>query len=216
MIIDKKDLDNYESRYRGKLINSLAGVKQVVLIGTRSKDGFNNLAIFNSLIHIGANPPLWGFIFRPDTVRRDTLNNILETGEYTLNYVAAEDFERAHRSSAKYEKTDSEFEACEFSESFRPGCTAPFVAEARVKVAMKFEQRIDLTINNTILIIGSIQQIELDEGLLSPDGFVSLHQADILACAGLDAYYKTKFIERLDYARPFQSATKLSSGEKSS
>lgn len=211
MIINKHNLDNFESRYRGKLINSLAGVKQVVLIGTRSRDGFSNLAIFNSLIHIGANPPLWGFIFRPDAVRRDTLNNILETEEYTLNYIAVEDFEKAHRTSAKYEKTDSEFEACGFSESYRPVCTAPFVAEARVKVAMKFEQRIDIAINNTILIIGSIQQIELDERLLSPDGFVSLHHGDILACAGLDAYYQTTLIERLDYARPFESAIKLSS-----
>ncbi len=209
MIIDKQDLDNFESRYRGKMINSLAGIRQVVLIGTRSKEGCSNLAIFNSLIHIGANLPLWGLIFRPDTVRRDTLNNLLETGEYTLNYVAAEDFEKAHRTSAKYDKTDSEFEACGFTSKLRPGFAAPYVAEAHIKVAMKFEQRIDITLNNTILIIGSIQQIELDDHLVSPDGFVSLNKANALACVGLDAYYKTTLLERLDYARPFQPASKL-------
>ena len=101
MIIDKDTLGRYESRYRARLINSLAGVRQAMLIGTRSKDGVSNLAIFNSLIHLGANPPLWGFICRPDTVQRDTLTNILETNQYTINYVVTADYEKAHQTSAK-------------------------------------------------------------------------------------------------------------------
>lgn len=209
MIIDKKELDNYERRYRGRLINSLAGVKQAVLVGTKSKGGNTNLAIFNSLTQIGANPPLWGLIFRPDTVRRDTLNNILATGEYTLNYVSAGDFEKAHHTSAKFPKTDSEFDNCGFSEKYDPHFSAPFVEEAHVKVAMKFEQRMDITINNTILIIGSVQQIELNENLVGPDGFVSLHETNSLACAGLDAYYVISLIGRLDYATADQKPVHL-------
>ncbi len=85
MIIDKVMLGQYESRYRALLINSLAGVRQAILIGTKSKDGCSNLAIFNSLIHIGASPPLWGFICRPEIVKRDTLNNILENIIVRLN-----------------------------------------------------------------------------------------------------------------------------------
>ncbi|MCA1757849.1 MAG: flavin reductase [Bacteroidales bacterium] len=209
MIIDKETMENYEGRFRATMINSLAGIKQAFLIGTRSKDGLSNLAIFNSLIHIGADPPLWGFICRPDTVRRDTLNNILETNNYTINYVAATCFEKAHQTSAKYEQEVSEFKACGFTEKYLTNFDAPFVAEAHVKVAMKLEQKIDIAINGTILIIGSIQQIELDETLLSADGFVALEKAKTLACAGLDAYYETTLIERLSFARPFQATTKL-------
>ena len=79
MIIDKVKLGQYESRYRTLLFNSLAGVRQAILIGTITNDGCSNLAIFNSLIHIGASPPLWGFICRPEIVKRDTLNTIFET-----------------------------------------------------------------------------------------------------------------------------------------
>lgn len=208
MIIDKETLNLYKSRYRGIFINSLAGIRQAVLIGTKSKDGFSNLAIFNSLIHIGANPPLWGFICRPDVVKRDTYNNILETNIYTFNYVTADDFEKAHQSSAKYDKAVSEFDACGFTETYQPNFDAPFVAEAPIKVAMKLEQKIDITINNTILIIGSIQHIELDENIISSDGFVSLDKANILASAGLDAYYETRLIERLNYAKPDQPTSK--------
>ncbi len=209
MIIDKTTLNSFESRYRAILINSLAGVKQAVLIGTKSKDLHSNLAIFNSLIHIGAKPPLWGFIFRPDTVKRDTLENILETNEYTLNYVALNDFEKAHQTSAKYDTAVSEFEACGFSEMYHTDFFAPFVAEAPIKVAMNLEQKIDIHINNTILIIGSIDHIEIDENMISADGFVDLAQATTLACAGLDAYYKTTLIERLHYARPDQPIKNL-------
>jgi flavin reductase (DIM6/NTAB) family NADH-FMN oxidoreductase RutF len=65
-------------------MNSLAGFRQAVLIGTRSVDEKTNLAIFNSLIHLGPNPALFGLMSRPDSVQRDILQNILETKEYTL------------------------------------------------------------------------------------------------------------------------------------
>lgn len=209
MIIDKETLNEYQSRYRALLINSLAGVKPAILIGTKSKDGSSNLAIFNSLIHLGANPPLWGLICRPDVVKRDTLNNILETNHYTINYVAAGDFEKAHQTSAKYSKDVSEFEACGFTEHYVENFYAPFVAEAPIKVALKMEQKIDLSINNTLLIIGSIHQIEIDEKLISSDGFVALDKANTLACAGLDAYYETRLIERLSYANTEKWPIKL-------
>ena len=209
MIIDQEALKQYENRFRALLINSLAGIRQAVLIGTKSKDGYSNLAIFNSLIHIGANPPLWGLICRPDVVKRDTLNNILETNQYTINYIASSDFVKAHQTSAKYDKAVSEFDACGFSEYYYSNFNAPFVAEAPIKVAMKLEQKIDITINNTILIIGSIQHMELDEAIISKDGFVDLAKANTLACVGLDAYYSTNFIERLNYARPDQPTKKI-------
>ncbi|WP_018342674.1 flavin reductase family protein [Cytophaga aurantiaca] len=200
MIIDKETLSAYENRYRATFINSLAGIKQAFLIGTKSKDGFSNLAIFNSLIHIGANPPLWGFICRPDVVKRDTLNNILETGYYTINYVSATDFSKAHKTSAKFSKEISEFDACGFTEVYNAAVDVPFVAEAHIKVLMKLQQKIDITINNTIMIIGSIEQIEIDKSIVSADGFVALDKSNTLACAGLDAYYATYLIDRLQYA----------------
>ncbi len=39
---------------------------------------------------------------------------------------------------------------------------------------MKFEEKIDIIINDTILVIGSIQHIEVDEKYISPDGFAAL------------------------------------------
>ena len=189
------------SRYRATLINSLAGFKTAVLIATENSLGQSNLAIFNSLIHIGANPPIYAFICRPDTVKRDTLTNILETGYYSFNYVKSSEFIKAHQTSAKYDTEISEFDAVGFEKSYLNDFPAPFIKDAAVKIAMKFIEKIDIAINGTIMVLGSVEKIIIEDDLLSDDGFVALEKADVLACTGLDAYYKTSFLGRLSYAK---------------
>jgi len=202
MIINKKEIEQFDQRYRTAFINSLAGFRQVVLVGTKSVDGINNLAIFNSLIHLGANPALFGLINRPDSVQRDTLQNILETKEYTLNYIRYSEYEKAHQTSARYDKNISEFEQVGFEELYYPFCKAPFVKDAIVKVAMKLEEIIPIPINGTILIVGSIIKVDIDATMVGTDGFVALSEADVLISQGLDAYFVSKPIGRLPYAKP--------------
>ena len=140
MILNKDDIEQLEQRYRTAFINSLAGFRQAVLVGTKSVDGNTNLAIFNSLIHLGANPALFGLISRPNGEQRHTLQNILETKEYSLNYVHASQYEKAHQTSAHYDKGVSEFEKVGFKEQYYSSCYAPFVEDAVVKIALKFEE----------------------------------------------------------------------------
>lgn len=202
MYWNSQNLESLNNRYRAIFINSLAGIKQAVLVGTKSTSGVANLAIFNSLIHIGANPALYGLIIRPDTVERHSLRNILDTGHYTLNYVHADYWLKAHQTSAKYPADVSEFQAVGFSEAYLFNHFAPFVEEAHVKIGLELKERIDVASNGTILLIGSIQHISCNALLLSDDGFVHLEKATTLACAGLDAYYKTELLGRLSYAQP--------------
>lgn len=202
MIFKKDDIEQFEQRYRTAFVNSLAGFRQAVLIGTKSVDGDTNLAIFNSLIHLGANPALFGLINRPDSVERHTLQNIIDTKEYTLNYVGAVYYKKAHQTSARYAKVISEFDEVGFKEIYHPFCKAPFVEEAIVKIAMKLEDIIPIPLNGTVLIIGSIVQVKMDASMIGPDGFVELSEAEILISQGLDAYFVSKKLGRLPYAKP--------------
>ena len=202
MILHKKEIEALEQRYRTAFINSLAGFRQAVLVGTKSADGNTNLAIFNSLIHLGSNPALFGLISRPESVQRDTLQNILDTKEYSLNYVQSVQYEKAHQTSARYENGVSEFEKTGFKECYQSSCYAPFAEEAVVKIAMKLEDTIPIPLNGTILIIGSIQHAEMDARLVGTDGFVNLSAAEVLISQGLDAYFTSKEIGRLPYAKP--------------
>lgn len=84
---------------------------------------------------------------------------------------------------------DSEFEAVGFQEEFRADYVAPFVSQAVVKIAMKFEEKIDIKINGTVMIIGSIQEVILHQKLIGSDGFINLSDAGVLVSCGLDAYF---------------------------
>ena len=199
--ITTADLIQMEQRKRAHLINSVGGFKSVCLIGTVDIKGQTNLAIFSSIVHIGANPPLISFIMRPDSVERHTLENILETGSYTINHLNENIYKQAHQTSARYPKEISEFDATGLSTEYKSNCKAPFVKESNVQLELEFKQRIDLTINNTILIIGEIKNIYFPVDCMHEDGFLDIEKAGTITCSGLDSYHFPKSIERLPYAK---------------
>jgi flavin reductase (DIM6/NTAB) family NADH-FMN oxidoreductase RutF len=203
------DILAFEQRYRAAFINSLGGFKSLALIGTKSRKGNTNLAVFNSLFHIGANPPLFGFIVRPDSVDRHTLNNILETGEFTVNHIREAFYENAHQTSARYPSEISEFEATRLTEEYKAGYYAPFVKESHIQIGAHFNQKIDIQKNGTIMIIAKIKSVSIPEDCLQTDGFVDIEKAGTITVSGLDSYHRTEKIARLTYAKPNTQPEKL-------
>lgn len=203
-LFEKKDLRNMEQRYRAAFINSLGGFKSLVLVGTRNREGNTNLALFSSLFHLGANPPLFGLIFRPATVERHSLSNILETRVFTVNHVNETFYEAAHQSSARYPAEISEFNATGLEEEYKTGFYPPFVKQSRIKFGAAFRQKIDIEQNGTTLIIAEIQHVYLPEDCLLPDGFIDLEAAGTITVSGLDSYHKTEKLARLSYAKANQ------------
>jgi flavin reductase (DIM6/NTAB) family NADH-FMN oxidoreductase RutF len=198
-----------EKQERVHFANSLGGFKSVGLIGTQNKKGQTNLAIIDSILHIGSNPPLFGMIFRPGIVERHTLENILETGFYTINHITENIFKQAHQTSARYDREISEFEITNLNPSYKNNFFAPFVAESPVQLAMEFKEKTILTINNTVLVIGEVKAVYFPEDCLLNDGFLDLEKATSITCSGLDSYHKTTRIDRLSYAKPDKTITSL-------
>jgi flavin reductase (DIM6/NTAB) family NADH-FMN oxidoreductase RutF len=195
--------------YKTHLINSLGGFKSVSLLGTVNNLGQSNLGIFSSIFHIGANPPLIALIFRPSPPQRDTLTNILETGFYTINHINEAIFKQAHQCSARYDYGQSEFAITGLTPEFKNNFLAPFVAESHIQMGIEFKERIDITINNTIMIIGQINEIFVPEDCLNQDGFVDIEKANTITCSGLDSYHKTAKLDRLSYAKPNLEITSI-------
>jgi flavin reductase (DIM6/NTAB) family NADH-FMN oxidoreductase RutF len=194
----------FEQRYRATLINSITGFKSLCLIGTKDAAGQTNLAVFSSLIHLGSNPPYLGIIIRPDSVDRHTLDNILSTNYYTINHVHEGIYQQAHQTSARYPKAISEFEATGLASNYLSDFFAPFVTNSHIQMGMQFKERIDIKLNNTILIIGEIQHLFFPKQCIKTDGFLDLELAQTLTCSGLDSYHSTHKIARLSYAKPDQ------------
>jgi hypothetical protein len=200
--ITSKALNAMEKQFRVHLINSFGGFKSVSLVGTADQNGNSNLAIFSSFFHVGANPPLVGLIFRPSPPERDTLRNMIETGFYTINHINEKIYEQAHQTSARYEKGISEFEITGLTTEYKNDFFAPFVAESKVQLGIEFKEKLEISINNTTLIIGEIVQIYVPENCMYDDGFIDLEKANTITCSGLDSYHKTIQLDRLSYAKP--------------
>jgi flavin reductase (DIM6/NTAB) family NADH-FMN oxidoreductase RutF len=191
-----------EQRKRAQLINSISGFRSVALIGTIHTEGQTNLAIFNSIVHIGSNPPLLGFIMRPDSVERHTLSNIMETGCYTINHINSSMYEKAHQTSARYPKNVSEFDAAQLTPQFKDGFMAPFVKESHIQIGMEFKERIEISINQTSMIIGEIKFVHYPANCLLEDGFLDIEKAGSITSTGQDSYHTTQLLQRLQYAKP--------------
>jgi len=196
------DIKNLERFYRANLINSISGYKPANLIGTYSEKGIANLALFSSVVHLGANPALLGYIQRPVGEFSHTYKNIKKNQYYTINHVHENFIEKAHFTSAKFDEDTSEFEMCKLTEENLLEFKAPFVKESDIKIGMKFVQEVPISLNNTILIIGKIEHLFIHEDAIVEDGSVNLNCVNDVSISGLDTYHRVKQFGKFSYAKP--------------
>ncbi len=202
MHLTKDDLYQLERRKKLNLINSITGIKPANLIGTVSEDDIPNVAIFSSIVHLGSNPALLGFIVRPaGEVPRNTYENILANGLYTINHVRESFVKNAHYTSAKFDREVSEFNVCGLTDEYLPGFKAPFVKESTIKIGMKYSESIPIERNGTILVIGEVEHIILPDEAVNEKGYIDLEQAETAGISGLNSYYSVEKIASFPYVR---------------
>ncbi|MBO0323617.1 flavin reductase [Muricauda sp. CAU 1633] len=198
----QSDLNALEGLYRMNLINGLSGFKSANLIGTIDWDGNENVAIFSSVIHLASDPPILGFIHRPIKMGGNTYENIKQTGFYTINHLSKKIMEDGHHTSATYEKDVSEFEMTNLKSEYLNDFKAPFVMQSPVKIAMKYLEEYSIKPNDTILMVGEIIAVYLEDGLLQEDGFIDLSKGNVMTVNGPDGYARTKLDNRYPYQFP--------------
>ena len=202
MHFTRKNINDLKKIKKINLINSCSGYKSANLIGTISKEGITNVAVFSSVTHLGSNPPTLGFILRPTTVPRDTYKNILESGVFTINHIFEDIIEDAHHTSAKYEEAISEFDITTLEDEYYNDCIAPFVKGSPVQMEMKFVEEYHIKSNNVIHIIAEIKNLYVKDDILNEDGFLDLAKGKVAAINGLDAYAIAHNNTRFNYQRP--------------
>ena len=191
-----------EKLYRINLINSCSGYKSANLLGTKSKKGETNVAVFSSVTHLGSNPPLLGFVTRPDVVPRNTYENIKETGVFTINHIHQSITKDAHHTSAKYPKEISEFDQTDLKTEYKNDFFAPYVKDCSVQIGMHYVNEYLIEENNTILIVAKIEHLHINDKILEDDGFINLAKAQTATINGLDGYAIPQQHMRYPYQRP--------------
>ncbi len=188
---------------RLNIINSITGIKPANLISTIDERNRHNLAIFSSVVHLGSNPALIGFILRPqEKIRRHTYENILENGYYTINHLPNHKTLEGHYTSAKFDKETSEYDVCHFTPEFQHEFPVPYVKESFLKMGLKHVESIPIKYNGTVMIVGKILQVYVAKSSLSEEGYINLEEAKSVGISGLNTYYDLKKIDSYPYARP--------------
>lgn len=198
--IHPNDLSEHERLYKVSFFNTLSGIRTPFMVGTQGEVA--NIGLFNSIVHIGANPPMLGMVFRPATVPRHTLENILDNHWYTLNSVSEPMIEKAHQTSAKYARHESEFEAVGWKPHYEADIPAPFVAESPLRIALTFVEKHHIAANDTIFLVGEVKHIWIDEQAIDASGEILHDELQTALVSGLDAYYSRKKVGNQPYARP--------------
>ena len=201
--------NSWERFYKANFINSLTGFKSATLIGSVNEQGVTNLSIFSSIVHLGSNPALIGYINRPEAASPNTLSNIRKTGFYTMNHIDESFVDKAHQSSAKYPEGVSEFEEVGLTPYFEKGFIAPFVEESKLKFMLSLQEIIPIQLNNTFLVIGKLEFVLAQDAAISSDGLIQLDKMNSISCNGSNAYYSTNLINRFEYAKPDLPIRKL-------
>ena len=197
MIFKKDYIKNADRIWRLNFINSVTGIKPANLIGSKSKNGKENLAIFSSVVHLGSNPALLGFVIRPQHKKKShTFLNIQETQYFTINSITKSFYKKAHLTSSKI--LESEFDVFNIDKEYIEDFHAPFVKKSPLKIGMRIENLVNLP-NGCKLIIGSIELISIIDSYLDSDGKIDLDRSDIVGISGLNTYYSLSFLDYLPY-----------------
>ena len=192
-----QEILDMEKPKRTALMNGLSGFRSAVLVGTANMRGVANLAVFFSTIHVGANPPLMGLLLRPPAARQHTRDNLFATGQYTINAISIDFYRQAHATSQRLPEEESEFTACGLTPHYWPSFAAPAVAESPIRIGLRLQEHHDIASNQTTLVIGSVQHVEIAPDLLEDDGHLRPDRGRLVCVSDLETYHQPQYVERI-------------------
>lgn len=109
MFFDASELDN-QQKYR--LLNGGVTPRPIAWISTQSLDLIDNLAPYSFFTVASCNPPvlLYTQVTPRSGIDKDTLQNLIETGECVVNIANSDLLEKMNMTSASLNITENEFD----------------------------------------------------------------------------------------------------------
>jgi flavin reductase (DIM6/NTAB) family NADH-FMN oxidoreductase RutF len=162
-----------------KLATGLVVPRPIGWIGSISADGVPNLAPYSFFNCVSGMPPT--FVFSPGRGgRKDTLANVREVGEFTINIVTAEVVEAMNATAASHAADVDEFAEAGLTPAPSVSIRPPMVGECRANIECVVTQIIDIghPDHGSALVIGEAVEFHIDAELL--DG-TRINQLDLKA-----------------------------------
>lgn len=151
----------------------------VAFISTISQDGVPNIAPYSCIMPVLR--PL-DLICLASARKRDTLENIRQTGEFVVNMVGA-DFSDKVIPTAKLSPPEAnEFDLAGLGQKPSETVRAPGIAGSYAW--MECERFKEYEEPNYILIMGKVRRLEVEDAVLSPEGDLEIEKARPLMMTG--------------------------------
>jgi len=139
-------------------------------ISTVSADGIANLAPYSFFNALCDNPPMVMFAStgqKPDQPKgKDSLANIIATGEFAVNIVSYALKDQMNASAASFPADVDEFEAAGLTKAAGKAISAPHVAEAPAVLECKLYKIIDLPGAANTMVIGEVVGVHMKDDFI--------------------------------------------------
>ena len=122
-----------------QLMTRMVAPRPIAFVSTLDNAGCGNLAPFSYFALGGSNPPSLVFcpILTRDSVKKDTLVNIEQTGEYVINMATKAIAEKLNQASYTYPPEVDEFDQTGLTRAPSKLIRPPRVAESPINLEMK-------------------------------------------------------------------------------
>ncbi len=205
MIFDVSELEN-QQKYR--LLTGGITPRPIAWISTRSAEGIDNLAPYSFFTVASCNPPvlLYTQVTQRSGIDKDTLKNLMATGECVVNIVNSDLLEKMNLTCASLNIDESEFEFADVE-----SCASHIVAPLSVKDSpVRYECTLrettaigDLSDSNSAVggtvILLDVQSVYVQDDLYD-NGLINQQLIDSVGKMGGDAFSLTT--EKIELIRP--------------
>ncbi len=181
MEINIKDL---EPSMIYKLMISAIVPRPIAWVSTISKDGILNLAPFSYYAGVSSVPPLIMISIGKKETRekKDTWQNIEDTGEFVINTVTKELVDKMNITSLPFEKEVDEFKKAGLTPIPSDIVKAPRIKESPINIeCRKFEI---IEIGKMGMILGEIIKLHVRDDLLNAKGYIDTTKIEIVGRLG--------------------------------
>lgn len=199
------DFDALSEHDQYKLLIGTVVPRPIAWVTTVDGEGRVNAAPFSFFNALSSEPAILavGVGPRPDGSVKDTLRNIRETGEFTVNIVSNALVEAMTVCAIPFPPGTDEL--VEAGLSAAPGLKirAPYIKEARAALECRLFQDIVLSPARSI-ILGEVVAAHVDDCILTDRNHVDPHGLDAVGRMGGDAYASTRYLfdlKRIDLER---------------
>lgn len=149
-----------------KLTSALVVPRPIGWIGTVGADGVANLGPYSFFNLIANDPP--HVVFAPGGGRKDSLDNVRSSGEFTVNVVTMETVAAMNASAASIPADEDEFEHVGLTKLESVSISAPRVAECSASMECRVTDIIHVGREGggNHLVIGEVLVIHVEDRLL--------------------------------------------------